>query len=233
MKPFLKCVVTMAMMAMTGCQAPAMAPPVAPGPPMAALKPLRVLPAEAKRRLLSADPALSRLWGLQVRQAWWEFSFLALGERKDVAPRVTEGQKLVKIKKGRFGARVELGWRYDGTFSGDGAIQHLDQARFLYEVPAGRVLILNRAEFPARIAINGFPLAVGGWERTHQLDTVDYVFGPGEQVLFTFPHRAYTGNDSSQMHDREDARPAALSGMTADPALFGGTLPEGVADEAK
>ena len=235
MTKFSKAIASLALLFLAGCQAPApSAPPVVAkgGLHQAAPKPLRVLPEAAKRRLLAAEPALSRLWGFQFQQAWWDFSFLATGGHEEVNDKAVPGSKLVRLATKYWGVRVENGWRYKGTYSGDGELRHLDQARFLYKVPAGRVLILNRAEMPGRIAINGFPLATTAWERTNQLETVDYVFGPGEEVLFTFPFNAYSGNDRGQISYGWDDTPAAISGMTADPAIFGGSLPD-LAIEAK
>ena len=229
---------------MAGCQA---ATPVAPmarigeAPLFEAANGsgLKVLSPAASRRLMAASPSVARLWGMQFRTAWWatqqvgSYSDGSTSSRKRARDAAAAQGAYIIRSRGSMRLYVDIGWKADFAFEGEGgrdAMVQLEKAKFEYKVPAGRALVLNRIEAPSRITINDFPLFVSGLTRTSDVETVNYVFGPGETVIFTFPYgntQSVSGRDGCNCQ-------ASLSGMTIDPAVLGGTLPgAGVEGEAK
>lgn len=107
-----------------------------------------------------------------------------------------------------------LGWRADMDFAGDGAPEHLGKGRFLYVVPEGRMLVLNKVALPWAVKLNGFPL--GASNDPQPTADVRYVFGPGASVLIEIePQEDGPGSPRKQ---------PAISGYTTDPALEGGSV---------
>lgn len=223
-----------------GCQA---APPVAAvapeAPPIEAPQGtgLRVLSLAATRRLMQAAPSIARLWGMQFRTAYWATENLgrpsagsSKSRKKSRDWAAANGVTL--IRDGNFFiAYRDIGWAADYSFEGEGgrdAMVLLDKAKFEYKVPAGRALIINRIEAAQNMTINQFPMAVAGLERANNVEAVNYVFGPGESIIFTFPYR-----NKKDAFGRDGCNCASsVSGMTIDPAVLGGALPD-VTTEAK
>ncbi len=189
------------------------APSVAEAPaqlaPTAVAAAPKVVQAAAVRRLMEASTTAATLWGLDFR-----FSYHRVVETKYDRPgwyEMVRGRIFWHKSKTKERS-VDYGWVTEMAFAGDGDLEDMTNARLLYTVPEGRVLIVNRVVNPERVSINGCNL--GGIAT----DDVNFVFGPGESVLFGLP---VSSNNSGSSRKYSDAK---IYGFTADPAIFGGSL---------
>ena len=135
-----------AVMVLAGCQAP-VAPlvPSAPGGAVAqaaVMAPPARVSAAAVRRLMDAEgPSPARLWGFRLRS-----------DVPDMQTTVTYSQR-IRCDNTRYcfqdgyweyRSTQQIGWKADYDYAGDGDVEHLGKGRFLYRVPAGRVLVAKR-----------------------------------------------------------------------------------------
>jgi hypothetical protein len=157
-----------------------------------------------RRHTLAAS---ATLWGLDVTTAGWvtttvskPYQFTWYSYTNVI------GQPMQQIAhvETRWQDQQVTGYNVNYAFSGKGALQYLGGNRFLYTVPSDQVLVLNVAENPGHISLNGFPLSRNLGTNDSIRQPIHYVFGPDEVVICDVSDHA------------------AISGYTADPSLVGG-----------
>jgi hypothetical protein len=107
----------------------------------------------------------------------------------------------------------------NAAFTGKGTLVRAAFNRYVYQVPDGQVLIHNKVEggnganYSGAIAVNGFGVGV---TNTAELN---YVYGPGELVVFTFnPAQSYAYNGSGSGYTNYYG--VSISGYTASPDML-------------
>jgi hypothetical protein len=105
-------------------------------------------------------------------------------------------------------------WNTGASLSGKGTLVKASPFRYVYQVPDDQVLILNQVDGGGSISINGYGYHV-------PQTGMQYMFGPGELVVFNFgPNvtNSYSGSTSRTIIYQG----LAISGYTISPDLLGG-----------
>lgn len=161
---------------------------------------LKTISPAAASRVLDAGGPQAKLWGLSFFKATHDIRKV----KHKIYYKINVGKKSEMTKSRIVTEYVDLGWKLDYNYGGDGLPRHLGSNRFSYTVPTGKVLVLNNVENPSYITINGFKLGVWSAKRVDARYGINYVFGEGETVVFAMGEHS------------------AVSGFTADPELFAG-----------
>lgn len=177
---------------------------------------LQATPAQA------AAPSLGTLWGFSFTNARLNLTTYRMYDElwlKQAQP----GEVVIGRRHNVLTIKVSEAWAATYSSSAGQALTYLGEGRFLYRVPMGRMLVLNRMENGGRIAINGFSLSQSPVYTRYMHEVpptheINYVFGPGETVLFT-------------MNLNEYAQACTISGSLVAPELLGGSIPAGSAGE--
>jgi hypothetical protein len=185
-----------AMPSLSGCQAATptvtlpsretAAPAAAPG---LSLKAPRLLGAAQVRRVLQAASDGLTIFGVNYNASYRRY----------------DGKK----------TRTET-WTVSAPFTGRGTFTKASHDRFVYEVPADQMLIINQTQGQGRIALNGYAFRTGE-------GSVAYMFGPGELVVFTFlPDQTYASSRGDTVTKSFSA--IGISGYVGSPELIGRVL---------
>jgi hypothetical protein len=158
-----------------------------------------ISPALASRVLAAGGPQ-AKLWGLSFFKATHDVRKV----KRKIYYKINIGKKSEMTKKRYVTEYIDLGWKLDYNYGGDGMPRHLGSNRFSYTVPPGKVFVLNNVENPSSVTINGFSLGLWSAKRVDVRYGVSYVFGEGETVVLAMGEHS------------------AVSGFTADPELFAG-----------
>lgn len=173
-------------------------------PSAKATRGLRTLPPAVASRLLAASGAQAKLWGLSFISAERNIQKVRRKEYYQVWTKRKGKRRRLSTREREWTEYIDLGWKLNYSYGGDGMPVHLGYNRFSYMVPEGKVLVLNTVENPSTITVNGFSLGMLYAKRLDARYNISYVFGVGETVVFSM------GGHS------------AISGFTADPELFAG-----------
>jgi hypothetical protein len=161
---------------------------------------LKTISPAAASRVLAASGPQAKLWGLSFFKATHNVQKV----KRKIYYKINIGKKSEKTKKREVTEYIDLGWKLDYNYGGDGMPRHLGSNRFSYTVPAGKVFVLNNVENPSSVNINGFALGLWSAKRGDVRYGINYIFGEGETVVFAMGEHS------------------AVSGFTADPEVFAG-----------
>jgi hypothetical protein len=161
---------------------------------------LRTISPALASRVLAASGPQAKLWGMSFFKATHDIQKV----KRKIYYKINIGKKSEMTKKKYVTEYIDLGWKLDYNYGGDGMPRHLGSNRFSYTVPAGKVLVLNNVENPSIVNINGFSLGLWSAKRGDVRYGINYVFGEGETVVLAMGEHS------------------AVSGFTADPELFAG-----------
>lgn len=216
---------------LTGCKAaPPLAAQVAPVTPALATSQALVAPTvlteQQMRHVMNVSSDQATLWGLDYSQSYLYNSGICSNTCAGADGKTYRSGQYYVLKDAFSG---------NANFVGAGTLTKGSYYRYVYQVPEGQALVINKLDGNGTVYVNGFPASVqrgfwlgyasgGGTSYPDKgLSPINYLFGPGSLVVVTFyPNMCYESYSSSYygQYITRSYTNLNISGFTVSPQLL-------------